>query len=42
MKPTIPEHAFEWMGIPITQDMHPGIVIEVTVPAMDGSVITLI
>lgn len=42
MKLTIPEHAFEWMGIPITEDMHPGKVIEVTVPSMDGAVITLI
>ena len=42
MKLVIPEHAFEWMGIPVTEDLHPGKVIEVTVPSMDGVVITLI
>lgn len=42
MKLTIPEHAFEWMGIPITESMMPGKVIEVTVPPMDGKVIRLI
>lgn len=42
MKLTIPEHAFEWMGIPITESMMPGKVIEVTVPTMDGKVIQLI
>lgn len=42
MKLTIPEHAFEWMEIPVTEKMHPGKVIEVTVPPMDASYITLI
>lgn len=42
MKITIPEHAFEWMGIPVTDDMHPGKVIEVTVPPMDGTIVSLI
>jgi len=42
MKLTIPEHAFEWMGIPITESMMPGKVIEVAVPPMDGKVIQLI
>ncbi len=42
MKLTIPEHAFEWMGIPITESMMPGKVIEVAVPPMDGKVIRLI
>ena len=42
MKLTIPEHAFEWMGIPVTEALHPGKVIEVKVPSMDGVVITLI
>ena len=42
MKLTIPEHAFEWMGIPSTEELHPGKVIEVTVPPMDGAVIKLI
>lgn len=42
MKLEIPAHAFEWMGIPVTEDMHPGKIIEVTVPPMDGVVITLV
>ena len=42
MKLVIPAHAFEWMEIPINEKMHPGKVIEVTVPPMDASVITLI
>jgi hypothetical protein len=42
MKLTIPAHAFEWMGIPVTEELHPGKVIEVTVPPMDGVIITLI
>jgi hypothetical protein len=42
MKLTLPEHAFEWMEIPVTEDLHPGSVFEVTVPPMDAKVITLI
>ena len=42
MKLIIPEHAFDWLGIPCTEELHPGKVIEVTVPPMDGAVITLI
>ena len=42
MKLTIPEHDFEWMGIPISDELHPGKVIEVKVPARDGVMITLI
>lgn len=42
MKLVIPEHAFEWMGIPTTDGLHPGKLIEVTVPPMDGVMITLI
>ena len=42
MKLTLPQHAFEWMEIPITEDLHPGKIIEVTVPAFDAKVITLI
>ena len=42
MKLVIPEHAFEWMGIPSTEELHPGKVIEVTVPPMDGAIINLI
>ena len=42
MKLVIPEHAFEWMGIPITEKMYPGKVINVKVPSMDGTVIQLV
>ena len=42
IKAVIPEHAFEWMGIPITEDLYPGKVIDVEVPPMDGVAITLI
>ena len=42
MKLTIPEHAFDWMGIPKNEELHPGKVIEVTVAPMSGAVITLI
>lgn len=42
MKLTIPEHAFEWMEIPVTETMMPGKTIEVTVPPMDGVVIQLV
>ena len=42
MSITIPAHAFEWMGIPVTADLHPGTVIEVVVPPMDGVVIQII
>ena len=42
MKLVIPEHAFDWMGIPVTEDLHPGKTIEVTVPPMDGVIVNLI
>ncbi len=42
MKLMIPQHAFEWMEMPITENFHPGSVIEVTVPAYDAVRITLI
>jgi glycosidase len=42
MKITIPDHAFEWMGIPTTDSLHPGSIIEITVPAMDGAIIQLV
>ena len=41
MKISIPEHAFEWMGIPVTEYLNPGSCIEVTVPPMDGTIIKL-
>ena len=42
MKLVIPEHAFEWMGIPKTEALHPGKVIEMKVQPMDGAIVTLI
>ena len=39
---SIPEHAFEWMGIPVTDDLYPGKVISVSVGPMDAKIITLI
>ena len=42
MKLTIPSHAFEWMEIPVTADMYPGMTIEMIVPPMDGAIIQLV
>lgn len=42
MKIIIPEHAFEWMGIPVTESLYPGKEIEVIVGPYDGQIITLI
>ena len=42
MKIFIPEHAFDWMAIPVTEEMYPGKVIDVDVPAYDAVRITLI
>ena len=42
IKLTIPAHAFEWMEIPVTEDLYPGKVIEITVPPMDAAKIVLI
>jgi glycosidase len=42
MKIRIPDHAFEWMGIPITDTLNPTQIIEITVPPMDGKTISLI
>ncbi len=39
---SIPEHAFEWMGIPVTDDLYPGKVISVNVSPMDAKIINLI
>lgn len=41
MKLRIPEHAFEWLGMPTTDKLNPDTVINVTVPAMDGVIIRL-
>ena len=42
MKIFIPEHAFEWMEISVSENLYPGKTIEVSVPAYSGTVITLI
>ncbi len=42
IKLTIPQHAFDWMGIPETESLHPGKIIEVTVPRMDAVLIQII
>ena len=42
MKITIPDHAFEWMGIPVTESVYPGSVIEITVPPMDAAVLQIV
>lgn len=42
IKVVLPQHAFDWMGIPVSDDLYPGKEIEVSVQPMDGTVITLI
>lgn len=42
MKLTIPAHAFEWMEIPVTEEMYPGKEITVSVGPMDAKMIVLI
>ena len=42
MNITIPSHAFEWMGIPVTESVYPGSVIEMTVPPMDAAVLQIV
>ena len=42
MKLRIPEHAFEWMGIPITENLNTNTEIEVEVPAFNGVIVNLI
>ena len=42
MKLVIPDHAFEWMGIPITEDLYSGKEIEVKVPPFDGIILQLV
>ena len=39
---SIPEHAFEWMGIPVSDDLYPGKTLTVNVGPMDAKIITLI
>ena len=42
MKLRIPEHAFDWMGIPITESLNTSTEIEVDVPAFSGTIVNLI
>ena len=42
MKIVIPDHAFEWMGIPVNEDLYPGKEISIKVAPMDAKFITLI
>ena len=42
MKIVIPDHAFEWMGIPVNEDLYPGKEIGIKVAPMDAKFITLI
>ena len=41
MKLRIPEHAFEWMGIPVSDALNTNTEIEVNVPAFSGVIIKL-
>lgn len=41
MKIRIPEHAFEWLGMPFSEELNPERTLRVRVPAMDGVVIRL-
>jgi hypothetical protein len=42
MAVAIPEDAFEWMKIPVTEQLHPGQDMKIDVPARDAVVITLV
>ena len=42
MRLTIPEHAFEWMEIAISDTLYPGMPIDVHVPSRSYTIITLI
>ena len=42
MEIMIPDHAFEWMGIPVTEDLYPGKKISINIPPMDAKIINLI
>ena len=42
MELMIPEHAFDWLGMPMTEDLNPQKHIKVTVPPMDGIMIRLL
>ncbi len=42
MKIRIPEHAFEWMGIPINESLYPDRQLEIKVGPFGGEILTLI
>ena len=42
MKITIPQHAFEWMGMPVSESFYPGTQISIKVGPMDAKILTLI
>lgn len=42
MNIVIPEHAFEWMEIAVSDDLYPGKEITITVPPFDAKILTLI
>ena len=42
MELMIPEHAFEWLGMPMSEDLNPQNHLRVTVPPMDGIMIRLL
>ena len=42
MKLRIPQHAFEWMEIPQTNELNSSTILEITVPPMDGTILQLI
>ena len=42
LKLTIPTHAFEWMEIPVTEELYPGKIIEVNIAPYDAAKIVLI
>lgn len=41
VKVQIPDHAFEWMGLPVSDSLYPGKMIEVTVPANDATIVKI-
>ena len=41
MKIRIPAHAFDWLGMPVTESLNPDMTFNVHVPAMDGVIIRL-
>ena len=38
LKLNIPAHAFEWMGIPVSEALHPGSILDISVNPYDGIV----